>query len=645
MKHCAITVIAEIDARDPAVARQRLQQITAAQSATIRGALFDACAACRALGPDARCDACKRRVHFLSFFAFPDPGPDAAPVAGPSFVVLELNGDGSARALLRRLAERAPQFLEQLFRDCKGTPGASASARDWYAFLRAHDVGADAFYIANPGRSVEQVAIEKRLRERAQQELAAVAGALDCTSVWRVIKQHMADMIRDAEPAPRLPFRMRWGTHRKGLFKQLPGYARLLGAALALVLAGIAALCWWWSAWWLPEIWLPRTTNLVLALLVPWLIGFAWMRPMWLKERPVHASRAFKRTSWRIFVKAWLWCGVKLTPVLGTIPAALWLCNLPFAKYQAVFAHVAAAMPTLFGLVTAVVLGVFVGLASGKLSGYLAALLASTGWLALSVLCWSEPQQLWLLWLIVTGLSMLMMGALIVWFLAKVREDERKDIEPEIGYDLPRLDANTLSEDTGLLNHLATVTELRPEPIRHYALRVVLRAVSLLATVHFNHGDLDRISSIHFARFLIYSHSGKHWLLFMGNYDGGFSAYLGAFSPVYGTSAVWSCTKEFPKTLGLIWDGARDEQRFKAFGRKSQVRTLGWFSAHHDLSTHDIAAGTATRMALNREPSGPRPEAAWKRLGRALFGPPGEFESEVQGPFDEAACDAAVRRL
>jgi hypothetical protein len=616
MRHCAITIVAPLDPkRDVSQARRDLEQLAAAH------------------GPGTLFDASERRIHFSSFFMFPDPGPAVAPSPGPSFVVLEINADGSARALLRSLAHKAPGFFEKLFEHCTDRPAANSSGSAWLKFLRQRDVGADAFYVANPGRSVEQVGAEQVLRQRAQTALANLGSQLDCTSAWRGIRAQLGQ----TKPAPRLPLWMRWGTHRKALWKQLPGYGRLYGTLLKWLVVVALALCW--------PAWILERREAAGWVLLPWVIGTPWMLWMWLRERPVHASRKRKLMAWTLFVRAWFVCGLKVMVVLGAYPAAVWLGRVPFAEAQSLLSHAAAAVPTLLGLVTALLIGVFVGLAAGKPWGRIAALIACADQLAFSAWHCSEPHRLWMVWTLATIITVLVIGALVLWFLATLRRDEAKDVEPEIRFDMPRLDANTRREDVGLQNHLATVTELRPGLIRRYALRVVLRAVSLLATIHYTHGALNTITSIHFARFVVFSHAGRQWLLFMGNYDGGFSAYLGAFSPVHGTSAVWSCTQEFPRTLGLIWDGASDEQRFKAFGRKSQVRTLGWFSAHGELSTQDISAGTATHMALSRAPTGYRAPALALRLARALFGPPGAFEAEIQGPFDEAACDAALRRL
>jgi hypothetical protein len=152
--------------------------------------------------------------------------------------------------------------------------------------------------------------------------------------------------------------------------------------------------------------------------------------------------------------------------------------------------------------------------------------------------------------------------------------------------------------------------------------------VHLLARVYFTQGDLGGIQTIHFAQFLVLP--DKKRLLFMGNYDGAFSAYLQDFNNVMGVPAVWSNCVGFPHTFYLVGDGSSDEQRFKAFGRRTQVETIGWYSAYPDLSVKDIGTGTLIRELLRR-PIDDR-STLWRRL-----------RSQFRDSATEADCDAALR--
>ncbi|HKU38737.1 MAG TPA: hypothetical protein VJR89_11335 [Polyangiales bacterium] len=614
MTQSALTIIAQI-AGDARVAAQHLHQLGggAAQLLQLPQALLDA-----------------KRIHFLSFFVFESD-------TGASFVALEVNGDGSARTLRTLLAGAAPHLLQQVFQHCHDVP-AQPTPKAWRRFLRKHDAAADAFYLANPGRTVAQIETAVPLRKLATAELVAAQRELDAVSLWKRVRTRVAGPLQQARSPQLLPFRVRWGLHPKGAPAQLRALSRWL-ARLAVLLVPLG----WYGAYRAlgsP----PSVQRVLLAAGLALALALA-MLPIWLRERPIHAKGSSRRRAWLSYLRAWLWVTLGVAAAVGLIalgrPAAERLPALLTAYLDPVLRGALASA----GGLTIVIACIFAYLAAGRALAIASALAAVVLWtLAVSAL-WNTPQQLLQLWALATLATILLIALYAVVFLTLVRTRERDDQEMNIEYDLAQLKRTTAREDQRLQNHLATVTELRPGRFRVYALRVVLRAVSLLAKLYFNQGDLDRITSIHFARFVIHSHAGAHRLLFMGNYDGGFASYLGAFSIVNGTTAVWSCTQGFPRSFGLIEDGARDEQRFKAFGRRSQVETLGWFSAYPALSTRDVHDSTATHLDLHRLPAQPGSNA-WLRLLQALVsGRRAVIAAELRGPFDEVACDAAVRRL
>jgi hypothetical protein len=149
-------------------------------------------------------------------------------------------------------------------------------------------------------------------------------------------------------------------------------------------------------------------------------------------------------------------------------------------------------------------------------------------------------------------------------------------------------------EDRQLQNHLTSVTEIKPGWLRLTTLRVVLASINLVAKLVATKGDLSGIVTIHFARWVILP--GNKRLLFMSNYDGSWENYLGEFidHASVGLTAVWSNTRlgkerGFPDTQWLaLRGGSRDEQRFKAFARNSQLAELIWYSAYPDLSVKNI---------------------------------------------------------
>jgi len=143
-------------------------------------------------------------------------------------------------------------------------------------------------------------------------------------------------------------------------------------------------------------------------------------------------------------------------------------------------------------------------------------------------------------------------------------------------------------EDLQIQNQLTHVVPLRDGRLRSVSVRVVLKAIDFLAHALFNRGNLGGITSIHFARWVLID-EGKR-LLFFSNYDGSWESYLGDFidKAALGLTGVWSNTQDFPRTFLLLFKGATDEERFKAWTRKYQIPTQLWYSAYPELTVKNI---------------------------------------------------------
>ncbi len=120
---------------------------------------------------------------------------------------------------------------------------------------------------------------------------------------------------------------------------------------------------------------------------------------------------------------------------------------------------------------------------------------------------------------------------------------------------------------------------------------------------HFQYiGQLGTIPSIHFAKWLLFESDQR--LLFLSNYDKSWESYLGDFvdKAPEGLNLAWSCTKEYPRTIGLAFEGAKDEETFKAWGRAYQVPTQVFYSAYTDLTIETINNNTWIRHRLHQGP-------------------------------------------
>ncbi len=86
----------------------------------------------------------------------------------------------------------------------------------------------------------------------------------------------------------------------------------------------------------------------------------------------------------------------------------------------------------------------------------------------------------------------------------------------------------------------------------------------------------------------------------MSNFDGSWESYLGDFidKASRGLTAVWSNTKEFPRTRNLLREGATDGPRFRQWARGSQCGTNAWYTAYPELTMTAIDNNSAIREDL-----------------------------------------------
>lgn len=154
-------------------------------------------------------------------------------------------------------------------------------------------------------------------------------------------------------------------------------------------------------------------------------------------------------------------------------------------------------------------------------------------------------------------------------------------------------------------NQLTHIVDIKPGWFRLQTLRFVLLAIDVIARVYSVRGDLGGIVSIHFARWVILlDRSGKqrHRLLFVSNYDGSWESYLGEFvdRAAYGLTGVWSNTVGFPDSKRLLGAGARDEEAFKQWVRRQQIKTQVWWSGVPDSTVQNIRDDIWIRQNLDR---------------------------------------------
>ncbi len=215
----------------------------------------------------------------------------------------------------------------------------------------------------------------------------------------------------------------------------------------------------------------------------------------------------------------------------------------------------------------------------------------------LSRLVWDSDMDmaLWhaLMWSLV-GWGVATLFALAVY--RSLRQSEKNDVPLDV--EPPKKDLEEIlayEERTDFVqNHLAGVSEMKPGMVRRVTLRLALWVIGHGAS-RSRPGFLDRIGSIHFARWLRLPKTNR--LVFLSNYDGSWQSYLEDFIARLreGLSSIWSNTRDFPKTAYLVQGGAGDGTRFKRWARRQQVPTRFWYSAYPRLTTHRIRTNAAIR--------------------------------------------------
>jgi hypothetical protein len=213
------------------------------------------------------------------------------------------------------------------------------------------------------------------------------------------------------------------------------------------------------------------------------------------------------------------------------------------------------------------------------------------------------------------GLGVGAARAVLEWQRRDAVFDVRAHQEAWTDEDRQAFRAIAATEDHGTQNALTHVVPLRGRTGRLSALKHAHAVIDRLSWNHFVYvGQLGTIPSIHFAKWLLFD--GDRRLLFFSNYDKSWESYLGDFvdKAPEGLNLAWSCTEEYPRTMALALEGAKDEETFKAWGRAYQVPTQVFFSAYTDLTIECINNNTWIRRRLHQPASAGNLDTWFRRL-------------------------------
>jgi Dyp-type peroxidase family len=221
--------------------------------------------------------------------------------------------------------------------------------------------------------------------------------------------------------------------------------------------------------------------------------------------------------------------------------------------------------------------------------------MGATGWLGL-------PGQLLIA---LTGgivsTALFVIFTLAAFFLL-LRAHERADVPDDQDPKLSEIRAVAACENLPrhAQNHFMAVTPLKNGWFRKLTLAGSLWGIKQLVRHAYRPGFVLNMGTIHYAKWFRLPKTDK--LIFLSNYDGSWESYLEDFimKAHPGQTAAWSNGVGFPKTNYLIYDGAKDGDRFKRWVRRQQVPTQFWYSRFSDLTTDQIRTNAIIHDGLAR---------------------------------------------
>jgi hypothetical protein len=210
--------------------------------------------------------------------------------------------------------------------------------------------------------------------------------------------------------------------------------------------------------------------------------------------------------------------------------------------------------------------------------------------------------------LILAAPLLLLASPLLLWTL---RRHETRDPEITTRTDPNRLRAIAAMEDHDVSNPFSAIGTIKPGRFRLTLVRAVLWLLDFGARQIYTKGRLARVGTIHFARWAVID--GGRRVFFVSNYDGSLESYMDDFinKAAFGLNLVFSNGVGYPTTNWLLFDGAKREERFKAFLRRRQQPTDVWYKAYPGLTAFDLARNAEIRKGLEKDAVGDADLRRW----------------------------------
>jgi hypothetical protein len=208
-------------------------------------------------------------------------------------------------------------------------------------------------------------------------------------------------------------------------------------------------------------------------------------------------------------------------------------------------------------------------------------------------------------------LAPLIVVALLV-YLPLLRLHELRDPAPHLLPDPDHVRRLSAADDHVAHNPFTAIGDVKRGSLRLGTVKAVLALIDFGARHIFKRADLAGVKTIHFAHWIPVD--GYRRVIFTSYYDGSLESYMDDFidKVAFGLNASFSNGVGYPKTLFLLWQGAKREEEFKAFLRRHQIPAQVWYSAYPQLTARNIENNALIRSGLSGTLA-PREAEAWLR--------------------------------
>jgi len=202
--------------------------------------------------------------------------------------------------------------------------------------------------------------------------------------------------------------------------------------------------------------------------------------------------------------------------------------------------------------------------------------------------------------LLVLSPLLLVLAPFVLW---RLRSLETSDPDIDIRPDKRHLSSLSAIEDHDTSNQFNVFGDIKPGVFRYALLKVVMVLVNYTARHIYRRGNLGRVRTIHFARWVFLN--GNRSMYFASLYDGSLESYMDDFinKVAFGLNLTFSHGVGYPRTRWMIKGGAESEQPFKDTLRRHQLPSQVWYMAHPGLTAIDMARNARIRRGIEVYPT------------------------------------------